>query len=182
MQRTRFEIPVSILGMKLKMKGCRSTWVAQLAECPTLAFSSVRSWSQGHGIEPCMGLLTEHGVCLGSSLSLVLSLTLALSFSTSSSSPLSPSPPRAPSFCLKLKNKWRAIMVPGWQEMSTMPACGKISVNQFWKLSFSFLAPRPKKKWSKGMGNFIKLDFTSLFSLYHKSTTLQGNLTPGDAF
>ena len=32
------------------------------------------------------------------------------------------------------------------------------------------------------MRGFIKLDFTSLFSVYHESITLQGNLTPDDAF
>ena len=40
-------------------------WVAQSVECPTLGFGS------GHDprVEPCIGLCTERGACLGFSLS-----------------------------------------------------------------------------------------------------------------
>lgn len=60
-------------------------------------------------------------------------------------------------------------------QMSIIPAWRK-SVNQAWKLASSFLPLRPEKE-KKGMGFFIKLDFTSFLSLPGKFSALQGKST-----
>ena len=50
-------------------------WIGWASE----SWFQLRSWSQGCGIEFRVGLCTDHGACLGFSLSLSLSLSLLLS-------------------------------------------------------------------------------------------------------
>lgn len=39
-------------------------WMTQLVECPALGFGSSHDLSQGSEIEPHVGLLAQHGICL----------------------------------------------------------------------------------------------------------------------
>ena len=67
----------SVLGVfvSIREKG-RGSWVTQPAERPTLDFGSGHD-PRGGGIGPPLGLCTEDGICLTSSLSLCLSPPLA---------------------------------------------------------------------------------------------------------
>ena len=61
------------------LKMCWDIWVAQSVNSPTWFW--LRSWSQGHEIKLCIGLLTGHGSCLVFCLSLCPSPVLSLALS-----------------------------------------------------------------------------------------------------
>ena len=52
-----------IIKYSFKTWFLRGTWLAQLVKRPTLVLR-LRSWSQGHGLEPYVGLHAGHGVYL----------------------------------------------------------------------------------------------------------------------